>query len=94
MWHRSHLYRKHGINVDDDSAIDAATINDGIDDDINDITIQQFDDIQQTAIDSTTVTTNQRTAALFILKAKEERMLTQTALNGLLKDVTGKKLNT
>lgn len=32
----------------------------------------------------------QRTAALFILKAKEERMLTKKSLDGLLHDITGK----
>lgn len=30
-----------------------------------------------------------RQAALFILKAKEERMITQKALDGILKDVQG-----
>ena len=31
----------------------------------------------------------QRSAALFILKTKEDRMLTQSALNGILQDMTG-----
>lgn len=33
---------------------------------------------------------HQRTAAMFILKAKEVRMLTQDSLDGLLEDITGK----
>ena len=37
-----------------------------------------------------TTTERQRKAALFILKAREERMLTQKALNGLLEDITCK----
>lgn len=31
----------------------------------------------------------QQSAALFILKAKEDRMLTQSALNGIIQDMTG-----
>ena len=54
--HRSHLYRKHGINVDnDDSTIDATVIDDGIDD----TAVQQVDDIEQTSINSTTITNHQ-----------------------------------
>jgi len=35
----------------------------------------------------------ERSAALFILKAKEDRMLTQSALNGIIQDVTGNNIN-
>ena len=39
------------------------------------------------ANDTTTTINNKCAATLFILKAKEERMLTQSALNGLIQDV-------
>ena len=35
----------------------------------------------------------EQSAALFILKAKEDRMLTQSALNGIIQDVTGNNIN-
>ena len=31
----------------------------------------------------------QRRGVLFVLKAKEERMLTQSTLNGMIEDITG-----
>ena len=50
--------------------------------------VQHLEDEQPTA---SATGNNQRAAALFILKAREERMLTQNTMNGLLKDVTGCK---
>lgn len=87
---RSHLYRKHKevpeveqgssrYQYDTDVPVGTST-----------------DDIECTmcepAVDDRTEEERQRKAALFILKAREERMLTQSALNGLLEDITCKDL--
>jgi len=53
--------------------------NDPDDDDVN---IDEPDD-------SCEHSSAQHSAALFILKAKEDRMLTQNALNGIIQDITG-----
>ena len=45
-------------------------------------------DTNTEVIHSTTPQDTKRREALFILKAKEERKLTQTALNGLLPDIS------
>jgi len=45
-------------------------------------------DTNTEVIHSTTPQDKKRREALFILKAKEERKLTQTALNGLLPDIS------
>lgn len=84
--YRSHLYRKHGVDVDDDehnSTTENRTLG------IDDASFQHPDDETMEQPTADTTTDKQRAAALFILKAKEERMLTQNAVSGLLKDVTG-----
>lgn len=90
------MYRKHGVNVDDSAAecptagsdIDDASVQHSPEEASVEHPVESVDnseDPQPTASTSD----NQRAAALFILKAREERMLTQNAMNGLLKDVTG-----
>ena len=83
---RSHLYRKHGKKDPQGTDIDPQGMD--MDTCLGDTVIEdepeQEDTIQYTTAE------RQRKAALFILKAREERMLTQNALNGLLEDITCK----
>lgn len=80
------MYRKHGLNVNNDEDENSAAI---LPPCIDDVSAEPCNDETQQPTAYTTIN-SQRAAALFILKAKEERMLTQNALSGLLKDITGR----
>ena len=84
---RSHLYRiKQGKKDLQDIDIDPQDMD--MDTCLGDTVIE--DEPEQEDTIHYTITERQRKAALFILKAREERMLTQNALNGLLEDITCK----
>ena len=84
---RSHIYRKHRDSQELRDQDMPSYCGDEPDDvNYNEITV--LDDVISTSGQSSKVE-DQRRAALFILKAKEERMLTQNALEGLLDDITG-----
>ena len=93
---RSHLYRKHRDSVHrneqtDDTIQEIATrayeqpTEDTPQDNSTD---NSYSDTNTEIIHSTSPQDKKRQEALFILKAKEERKLTQTALNGLLPDIS------
>lgn len=88
MSHRSHLYRKHAIEQQIERQNDV-THSDGwdflteCDESSSELPARYVDPEAQ----------RQRRAALFILKTKEERRLTQNSLDGLLSDITGSYLS-
>ena len=86
---RSHVYRKHREVLVSDSApietlvdssldrVDSETDGDGGEEDVEIEQRTQFNDDPK------------RSAALFLVKTREERKVTQTALNGIVQDFQG-----
>ena len=80
---RSHLFRKHRSEQQEDCTEEQQDhMQDDVQMSLDDVQMSLDDEVETSREDQ-----NKRRAALFILKLKEERKITQTTLNHLLGDI-------
>ena len=89
---RSHCYRKHEKELTDEVRSDSVTVDSMTEQDMdtNDEPLDEPQPENTDHHDSHREADRQQKAALFILKATEERSLTQDTLDGMLEDITCK----